>query len=309
MRGLIALAGLFLFFIWLEFAHRKKKISLTELLPIITTVIIITTVYSYHLLEKGWLFHNAQAGKWDNSLSLANPYQIVKNILAFGFQQLDYGRIGLWVVLIIFMIKTLKSKRIINSSVNILLVLLVTQFLVWFPVTIAFQNFFGHRYFIPIFIILGITAVFIIVNYFRLKKPILICCFAILLSGYFWVYPRKFAQGWDGTPAHWPYYKARRTMIQYIDNNGYDKNKIASFFPNLANSRYIDLNDNTPFKFKTFNPDIDSLCFYSNTYNIDDEPIDLLFDSGYWYPELIRKDRLRLFYSEESPINIIPPAL
>jgi len=289
MRGIIALAGLFLFYFWLEFIHRKKRINLSAIYHILPAIIIIATTYGFHLLEKGWVFHNSQVGKWDNSLSFANPYQLAKNILAFGFQQLDYGRVVLWVVLIVFIVKTLKNREKFNNPIKILLVLFITQFLIWFPVTIAFQNFFGHRYFIPIFIILEITAVYIIVHFFRHRKTILISCFVILISGYFWVYPRKFAQGWDATPAHWPYYKARKSMIEYIDSKNYDKNAIASFFPNLANSRYIDLDNNPSFKFKTFNPDLDSLCFYSNTYNIDDDPIDLLFDSGYWFPELTIK--------------------
>ena len=285
MRGLVTLSGLSLFYLWFFFIMERKKPDIKTLSPLIIPFIIISVVYGWHYLEKGWLFHNAFGGRWENASKWAEYPHLIKNIAAFAFQQIDYGRIFLWSVNLFFIITIIKNKRKLNRNMTILYGLLLSQLVVWFAVTIPFQNFFGHRYFLPVFILLGLLTAYIITNYLNYKHTVFSVCFLFLISGYFWVYPRKIAQGWDATPAHWSYYKTRLAMIDYINKMQYHKNEISSFFPNLADTKNIDLITDKSFRFKEFNPDSDTLVLYSNTYNVEDSVIDALFFSGQWIEE------------------------
>lgn len=285
MRGLVTLSGLSLFYLWFLFILERKKPDIKSLSPLIIPFITIFVVYGWHYLEKGWLFHNAFGGKWDNASKWAEYPHLIKNIAAFVFQQIDYGRILLWSVNIFFIITIIKNRRKLNRNMTILYGLLLSQLIVWFAATIPFQNFFGHRYFMPVFMLLGLLTAYIITNHLKFKQTVFSACFLCLMSGYFWVYPRKIAQGWDATPAHWPYYQARLAMIDYINKKQYKKNEISSFFPNLADTKNIDLKTEKSFRFKEFKPDTDTLVFYSNTYNVEDSVIDALFYSGQWIEE------------------------
>jgi len=105
-----------------------------------------------------------------------------------------------------------------------------------------------------------------------------------LFSGWFWVYPFKISTGWDATPAHWPYYKIRKQMLEYIDSEKINIPEIGSYFPNRTLFRYIDLDDSDS-EFKEADLLNDEYILYSNVFNLDNKTIDELFDNKKWSME------------------------
>jgi hypothetical protein len=103
----------------------------------------------------------------------------------------------------------------------------------------------------------------------------------VLFSGWFWVYPGKIAQGWDATPAHWPYYSVRNEMVKFIESENIPVSNVGSFFPNIDSFRLTDLSN----KGSSFKDDEDLSCEYilfSNVFNQKDNVIDELFLTGNW---------------------------
>jgi hypothetical protein len=309
MRGIIAGGGLMLFYIINSCYINKTFNFKTTIAPLILASIIIFIIYGLHYIEKGWLFHNLNSEKWDNSGKFADFNGVLRNTIVFIWHQVDYGRFFLWLISIVFIIKSFFHRKSLSSETLMLSVFVLTQLAVWSPTTILFQNPFGHRYFLPVFIPLILLTSKIIAENFQYRKILYTTCFVILLSGHFWVYPKKLAQSWDGTTAHWGYYKARREMINYLNSTDYNKNNISSFFPNLASTKYIDLDNINDFKFKPSDLDNDTLVLYANTYNTNDHTIDVLFSEDYWQKEkVITRGLVSMILFRKTESTFTPPA-
>ncbi|WP_143255045.1 hypothetical protein [Alkalitalea saponilacus] len=278
MRGTITVGGLAIFYLWYQIYSNKLRIR--ELLPLFYSILIISSIYGLHYISKGWIIHNINSDNWTSSSKFAPFPLVIKNIIVFFWQLADYGRIILWAICGFTFLKQLKTRSSVDNKTAILMVLIISQTIIWFPITVAYQNAFGHRYFLPIIVLLPYLTLLVIRSYLNQKKILTAICIIALIGGYFIVYPKKTAQGWDATPAHWPYYSLRKEMINYIDDQSIDKNSISSFFPNLASSYNIDLDTENTFKFNQFDKEKSQYVFYSNVYNMSDEAIDLLFYSN-----------------------------
>ena len=104
---------------------------------------------------------------------------------------------------------------------------------------------------------------------------------SLLLSGYFWIYPDSIAQGWDATPAHWPYYELRSRMIAYLEKESIPVTSVGSFFPNLATFKDTDLSDDCS-SFKVTDLGSDKYVLYSNVFNIPDKKLEILANKEIW---------------------------
>jgi hypothetical protein len=164
---------------------------------------------------------------------------------------------------------------------NTLLVIL-TQFIVFFPACIIYRNPFGHRYLLPIIIPVAIITTYWILNHAK-RRLIYVTVFAILISGWFWIYPVRISQGWDSTPAHWPYYELRTKMLKFMESEKIPVLTTGSFFPNTASLRLTDLS-NINDAFKEADLASDNYILFSNIYNLKDPVIDDLFLNNNWIP-------------------------
>ena len=171
--------------------------------------------------------------------------------------------------------------------------IVLSQFMVFFPVTVLFSKFIGHRYLLPIIIPLSICTGYWILKYSKFPGILFTIAFVILISGYFWIYPFKIAQGWDSTPAHWPYYNIRNEMIKKITSSNISFAEVGSFFPNIASTKFIDLSE-TNMEFTGANLKSDKFILYSNVYNAGNEYIDELFNEKKWQ-RFIEERRGRIF--------------
>jgi hypothetical protein len=64
----------------------------------------------------------------------------------------------------------------------------------------------------------------------------------VLLSGNFWIYPDRIAQGWDATLAWLAYPNHREIVLQNMQQSGISWEETASVFPNLGPQDEVDLN-------------------------------------------------------------------
>jgi len=148
-----------------------------------------------------------------------------------------------------------------------------------FPVLGLYKNLTGHRYLLPVYILLALTGcycLFEITEKHMIKTVFATLMIAGLLSGNFWVYPDKISQGWDASLAYLPYPPLRKEMINYMKENSIPFSETGSGFPNLAALDYIDLNGSKE-SFATKNLKTNKYIFWSNIFNdFSDDEIDRL---------------------------------
>lgn len=236
----------------------------------IPAFIIFLSYSTYHYLEKGWIgFHDNSP--WAELFEGVGFKGLIFNIGILGWRIVDFGRIGIWIV---FFVLVLKYRNVILKERT-------TRFLFWvFIILLVFlsanmvwaKNLLGHRYLLPIYLSFSLLCAHILFSYHlnrMLKIALTFIWMASITTGNLWIYPEKISQGWDSTLGHLPYYKIRNLAIEYVDKQGIDFREIQSFFPNNSKIDDTDLNqDNRQFV------DFDNSCeyvLYSNVFNVSDE--------------------------------------
>jgi multisubunit Na+/H+ antiporter MnhB subunit len=280
LRGVVCGGGIILFNLLYEYL-RNRKISFAVIIPYIFGIIPIAIYLLFFYLEKHWIIHNVISQKWLQSSEFASFTEIFRNIGIIGWRLMDYGRLGLWIVFAYLIITAIKNKTLYDSFFRDTLLVAVTQLIIFFPVLISYRNFIGHRYLLPVIIPMAICTGYWIFKYSKFPKILFTVVTGLLISGYFWVYPVRIAQGWDATPAHWPYYKIRKEMITWMKNESIPVLQTGSFFPNLSSFKLTDLSDDI-LSFKEADLSKDTYILFSNVFNIPDYKIDDLFTASRW---------------------------
>jgi len=270
--------------------QKNRKLSIKTLLPYIPGLITLAIFLLSFYLQKHWIIHNTVSKKWEEFSKIVSITGIFRNIGLVAWRLIDYGRIGIWIVLCVILFLSLKRRTLFDAFFKNTFYIAICQFIVIFPVVILYKNPFGHRYFLPVIIPVSIAVVYWILKYSRFRYVIYILIFLFVLSGSFWVYPDKIAQGWDATPAHWPYYSVRNEMLDYMKKNKIPLSSIGSFFPNIASFKLTDLSEDNQ-SFKDADLEKEEYILFSNIYNQSDEIIDKLFLSNNWIIEKTIKKR------------------
>ncbi|AXT50714.1 hypothetical protein D1818_07670 [Aquimarina sp. BL5] len=239
----------------------------------IPAFLVFITFSFIHFQEKGWIgFH--QDSPWQESFEKVEFAGVIFNIAVLGWRILDFGRIGIWIVLFILFAKyrkqIIKVPRIrqVSFFFGCILFLLPLNML-WA------KGLLGNRYLIPIYLFCSLLCATILFSDFvgqKLRIGLILTWAVILISGNFWIYPPKISQGWDATLAHLPYYNLRLKAKKYLDDQKIDFSRVASFFPNDAGIDAIELNGEKR-SFTVFKGDND-FVFYSNIYNVSDQEYD-----------------------------------
>jgi hypothetical protein len=292
LRGTICAGGILIFNL-LYTRINSGKISLKTIYPyslgIITFLIFLLAFY----LDKHWIIHNVVSKKWQQSSEIASFNEIIRNTGIIGWRLIDYGRTGLWIVFGLIIFKAVRKGTLYDDFFRNTLLIALTQLIIFLPVLIFSRNFIGHRYLLPVIIPVAICTIYQVFRNF--KKPLLISVFiiTILISGYFMVYPKTIAQGWDATPAHWPYYEIRKEMIAWMKSDSIPVQQTGSFFPNLASFKLTDLSDETT-SFKEADLSKDNYVLFSNVFNVPDHKIEELYTASCW-KEVKKIDRMNVY--------------
>ncbi|MBK7223087.1 MAG: hypothetical protein IPH94_17750 [Saprospiraceae bacterium] len=184
-----------------------------------------------------------------------------------GWRLADFGR---WMVGAILLAGWLKWWPTIRDDGTLKRLFYLLAFLSLFllPSMVLHTGLSGHRYLLPIILVLLMIAVrwIFLTQNVRFQFIIISLLGLSLLTGHCWIYPKGIAQGWDASLAHWPYFELRSQMNQYMDQNKIDISEVGCSFPNLAEQKYLDLSPSTV---KHANKDLlhNSYFLYSNLYN------------------------------------------
>ena len=300
LRASLSGFGILPFALYLNYLE-EKHFTLEKIKPFLPGLAVFGILLVVFYLEKGWIIANPKSADYNLFLGFASIKEVLRNIGLVGWRLIDFGRVGLWLVFLGILINSVKKKTLYDPFFRNIFFIALFQLMIIFPFVIIFKNPFGHRYFLPVIISVAIIVTYWVLKYSRLKYVLFSLIFLVLLTGYFWIYPLKIAQGWDATPAHWPYFKVRAEMMIKIKEMGIPYNEIGTFFPNNNSTKYIDLKDNG-IDLKDADLLTDNYILYSNIYNVDDIFIDELFKRDGWEP-YIETRRGRVFMTLFRKIN------
>ncbi|WP_148041243.1 hypothetical protein [Rufibacter immobilis] len=192
-----------------------------------------------HYWHYGWVGFS-RTSDWGEYAAFVSPTGFLRNVGLIGWRLLDFGRIALWFTAAVLL---WHYRKHLSSSTQQLLVLLLVPLITQSLVLVWFTNPIAHRYWLIIYVLLGILTTHLLEQMVRLrvKQAIYLVLVVSLLSGHFWLYPPKIAKGWDATLAHWPYFELRREMLAYLDQRQIKWSQVGSDFPNLAAPADTDL--------------------------------------------------------------------
>lgn len=262
--------------------------------------IIFISFSTYHYFEKGWIGVHDNS-PWAESFERVGLKGFLYNIGILSWRIVDFGRIGIWIVFCVLLIRY--KREIFKIRETCLLFLIFIILLVFLPANMVWaKNLLGHRYLLPIYLSFSLLCANILFTQ-QVGKKLRIALISLWLvsitTGNLWIYPEKISQGWDSTLAHLPYYKIRKQALVYMDEHGINFSEVQSFFPNKSSIDDIDLNNDYR-QFTDFDNNHDYV-FYSNVFNLSDEDYDLIknqysvikqFKSGFLYVDICKKKYL-----------------
>jgi len=286
---------------WSESLKKIVPILLKRTSVYIPALIIFISYASFHYIKKGWIgFHNDSP--WAESFEFVGFKGILFNMGILGWRIVDFGRIGIWIVFLILILKFKAS--ILENKESRILILVFMILLIFLPINMLWaNNLLGHRYLLPIYLSFSLLIAHFLFKQEmdkKLRLALIYIWLLLLTTGNFWIYPDKISQGWDSTLAHLPYYKVRQQALGYLDEQKIDLQNVQSFFPNIAVIDDIDLNHDYR-KLMEFNNNRDYVL-YSNVFNINDEDYNIIksqyliikqFKKGPIHFDVCRKKEIR----------------
>ncbi len=292
-RGMISCMIVGIFDIYLQTCGKEnvyKKI--VSVIPWYLPSFFLSAFYlAYHYAKTGWIGYNPEGSSWEGLFELADLKGVVRNFLIIGWRLIDFGRLFLWLTGFYFFFLMVKKRIKPDDNIRILLALCIISFIIYVPPMIIYKGLLSHRYILPLFAVFATLIAYLLFEKLpdnRLRKSIYFVLIIGLLSGNFWIYPDRIAKGWDATLAHIPYYKLRRDMIQYIEEERIPFEEICSEIPNTAKLKHIDLIEDER-SFMNRNLQACDYIFYSNIYNMFTD--DFLYElKNHW--EVVREYRL-----------------
>ncbi len=288
MRGYMISAALGCFYILKLFypkgTENPNKGRLSVLFPFVPGALIAIGFLIAHFMHAGWVGYHEDS-PWADSFLLVDVQGMLKNSAIIIWRLLDFGRIFLWIPIVLFLIKWWRAKVAVTKSERGVFIILLLLAIWLLPSMLIHQYLTGHRYLLPI-MLLGQLLAWIslekLVREINTKKLLYSLVAIGIITGNFWIYSDKIAMGWDSTLAHLPYYELRIEMIEYIDEQNIDLQSIGSQFPNVLPMKYIDLSDRNE-RFAHQDLESQDYILYSNVFNdFSDEDIDRL--QSFWVP-------------------------
>jgi hypothetical protein len=276
LRGIIFDIAIFIIDIALGyFVFNRKLFNFRTIAVYVFAGLVALVWYIYHYYQTGWMFFMPSADV-ASIRRFDSLWGTLRNLLVIGFNLVEYGRIILWISILIFTGILIKRKKIaafiVETKVPFLLFLIP---LVSIPILISLmKNPTGPRYFMVIYIMLILFFVVILQKFEfanPIKKVVVIASILILTTGHFWIF-KNISNGWDSSLAHLPYFQARSQMNEYIVKK-LPNDTIGTQFPMLESPVITDLT-NLSIKSKPFNLDSDTYILYSNISN-DFQPNDM----------------------------------
>lgn len=210
---------------------KTKKVNFKLLIPYIFSGLIFLTFLAYQFNTLGWVISTPSSNYVDQRMTL--PIQgWLRNFVVIAFDFFLYGKFLLFGLFIICVVVannkktfTIKSKQLLLAIIIFLIVL--SAFMV------PFSNPIGVRYFMIVYCLVGILTVLLIHKLFTKKQSKFIYGLIVFayITGHFWVLPQKISQPWDASFAHLNYFNVEKKMINYLEEQHLELNKIGTYTP------------------------------------------------------------------------------
>lgn len=239
IRGLFLVFSLF-FVDWIIKKQDKENVSfLTLIKPYMPAIFLVSIWLIYHKTKTGWFLFSPLHESTDESFVSAS--MAMRQLIYVLWKNLDFGRVFLWLVVIVFV---LKNKTQETTSRTITVCLFIPLFITALFMAVV-SNPIGHKYFIFLFPLLIVLFSFCLQQLSNKKTALLfvVMAFFFLLSGNFWLYPQKYGNGWDSSLKVLPFFDLKLEMDDFIEAEKIEKNTIATQFPLDTNNCYSYLAD------------------------------------------------------------------
>ena len=281
MRGAMSAVALLIVELIIDVNYNGVKSIIKQLscksLKYLPGAFIFFGFHFYHYQQTGWAMLHEDS-PWAPTHVANDLSGAIYNIGIFIWRLIDSGRLFVWIVLLFILIRY-RNSIIKDKKIQPLIFYILALLFLFFTLFMKYKYFTLHRYLSPIYFLVTIFTGYLIVEFIKsnkLKKVLFGFCFIGLITGNFWVYPAKVAQGWDSTLAHLPYYSLQQKMLTYLNEQNIEINGVGAEFPALEKQDYIMLNgNNNALKKQEVGSDI--YIVYSNVNNdFSDEELDSL---------------------------------
>lgn len=214
--------------------ENSKKMLRSYVIAVLAFCMFLLYQYS----ELGWVIIT-KSEKYASQRESVGGIFVLKNILSFGKNFLDVGRIFLWIPLIGLLVYGFKSKLKFDTSTKRIGIMFLGFTTIFFLGSVPFSNPIGPRYFMICYLLsmLFFINLMVLLQVSKKFRSILTTTVAIgFISGHFWIYPATLSQAWDSSLAYLNYFPKEQEMIKYIDAKGIPHEEIATSL--YLNARY-----------------------------------------------------------------------
>ncbi len=230
-----------------------RKIAPAYLPPIF----LIGLWLCYHYQVNGFLTSNPDS-PWAKGYGFVNFHDWTRNLLFMAWRILDYGRLILWGITFLLLLKYQITNfeyrisnieyRVSNTEYRItnyqsLILYIVLPLIFYLPfITLRYTDIL-HRYFLPTYLLVSIlfVALWFKLEHKKIRVGILALVIGGLLSGHFWQYPDRFPNGSDASLSFVPYFGLEEKMREYIGGKNIDFEEVGTEFPAVNARKFTHL--------------------------------------------------------------------
>lgn len=203
----------------------------------------------------------------DSPWHLTTRYGMFQHGMSFGRFMLENNRFFLWsvgIACVLYGGKPCWRQEKWRWSIQMFAVIFILCVLI----TVPFENPYGPRYFLPVFVLLPWLTAVVAFNALPFRSARWYCILLTigLWGGHLWRYPETQFVSWDTTLAHLPYYELRSSMRNYMREHDIHPSEVRSFFPMVKSDYMIDLRGSKE-KFSETDENV-SYVLYSNLFNM-----------------------------------------
>jgi hypothetical protein len=300
-RGLFMIVSLFLVNVIFRVLFNKKNEIFRDLICFMPMILFLLSWGLYHFVFTGWFLISPLRESGHESFS--EPIMMFRQFIYAIWKILDFGRIFLFAFVILYASLYYKKMKS-DKKFRLIILLFLTTILSTALLIMLFSNPVSHRYFLIIYILLIVSALYFTqLIKSRLLKVVLPVFFLIgLISGNFWMYPQKYGNGWDSSLKVLPFFKMDNNMKSFINDNGIKPSDVFTSFPLHKNFKFTYLLDYDFCYSDIDTTNIDSCKYYlgSNICNGYNNEVELTLKNNWVKLKEIRSKQLFLILYKNS---------
>lgn len=221
----------------------RKDLPFRRFLYYLPSAMLLSGWLLYHYIHSGWFL--SQPDEWAEHRQLLGAGGMLKNLFFIAWRFFDFGKFALFAFTGVIILYRLRNKAFFARPERELILISLMPFAVLAFLFLPFSNPIGHRYFLPVYLLLlplACCQLQFIAD--KTRRLILYTLFGLsLLAGHLFTYPPPLANGWDSFITHLLYFPARDKMTGYITSAGIDPEEVGTDFPLNSSYKYTNLRE------------------------------------------------------------------